>query len=169
MNSLTITAGVLLFVAMVVPLHFLQPGYDPANQLMSELALGPYGWTMVIAFAGLAMAMLGVLLATRAASVGLRALLALAALFFLAAGVFPLGETSDIHIVAIAVAFVLAVLAMYFYPPAVLPRAISWSLAAAVAASVVAGHTLLPMGIGQRLAAVFLLAWMLIVAWRLRA
>lgn len=100
--------------------------------------------------------------------------MALAALSFLAAGVFPLGPTSGIHIAAIATAFVLSVLAMYFFPASAgsaavaAPRAVSWSLAAGVAVSVALGHSILPMGVGQRLAAACLLAWLAILGWRLR-
>jgi hypothetical protein len=144
-----------MFLATVVPLHFLQAGYDPINQLMSELALGRYGGAMLVAFAGLAIAMLGAALLP--ASRSAKATAALASAAFLVAGIFPLGATSELHIGAIATAFVLAVLAMYFYPP----RSLSWSLAAAVALSVVLGHTVLPMGIGQRMAAACLLAWLL--------
>lgn len=169
-------AGAAVFVATVAPLHFLQPGYEPSNQLMSELALGRYGWAMIFAFAGLALAVFGVQAAVGAlgASRSLRVLLVTAAFFFLAAGVFPLGVASEIHIAAIAIAFVLSVLAMYLYPAgagraaAAAPRALSWSLAAGIAASVALGHSILPMGIGQRLAAVCLLAWLVAVGWRLR-
>src|ERR1700682_4669728 len=49
-------AGVATFIAVVVTLHFLQPGYDPSTQLMSELALGGYGGAMTVAFGGLAVA-----------------------------------------------------------------------------------------------------------------
>lgn len=168
--------GAAIFVAVVVPLHFLQPGYEPANQLMSELALGPYGWAMVLAFAGLAMAMLGVQAAVSAlgASRLLRALLYGAAVFFAVSGIFPLGRTSDVHIAAIAAAFMLSVMAMVFYPrnagraAAAAPRAVSWPLAAGVAASVALGQ-FMPMGIAQRLAAACLLAWLVILGWRLRA
>jgi hypothetical protein len=164
-----------MFVATVVPLHFLQPDYVPMEQLMSELALGRYGWAMFFAFAGLAIAVFGIQLAlgSYGASRILRGLLAAAALFFLAAGVFPLGATSEIHIAAIATAFVLSVLAMYLYPAgagraaAAAPRVLSWSLAAGVAASVALGHSVLPMGIGQRLAAIFLLIWLAVLGWRL--
>ncbi len=168
-------AGVGLFVATVVPLHLLQPDYEPASQLMSELALGRYGWAMFFAFAGLALAALGVQLSigTCGAARSLQGLLIAAALFFLAAGVFPLGATSEIHIAAIAMAFVLSVLAMYLYPAeagraaAAAPRLLSWSLAAGVAASVALGHSLLPMGIGQRFAAICLLVWFAVVGLRL--
>jgi len=164
-----------MFVGTVVLLHFLQPDYKPADQLMSELALGRYGWAMFFAFAGLALAVFGIQLSlgSYGASPSLRGLLAAAALFFLAAGVFPLGATSEIHIAAIAIAFVLSVLAMYLYPSdagravAAAPRALSWSLAAAVALSVALGHSVLPMGIDQRLAAICLLIWLAVLGWRL--
>jgi hypothetical protein len=170
-----ILLGVAMFVVTVVTLHLLQPGYDPASQLMSELALGPHGWAMLIAFTGLALATFGVLRATRAhgASRTLQALLFAAAVLFVAAGLFPLGATSEIHIGAIATAFVLAVLAMYLYPSeagggaSAAPRAISWTLAAGVAGSVALGHSILPMGIGQRMAALCLLAWLAVIGWRL--
>jgi len=164
-----------MFVAIVVPLHWLQPGYELANQLISELALGRYGWTMLFAFAGLALAACAVqfAIATYGASPSLRGLLAGAALFFLAAGVFPLGTMSEIHIAAIAIAFVLSVLAMYLYPekagraaPAT-PRLLSWPLAAGVVAGVALGHSIFPMGIGQRLAAICLLIWLAVLGWRL--
>ena len=168
--------GVATFVATVVPLQLLQPGYEPVNQLMSELALGPYGWAMVFAFSGLALSVFGVQAAIGAfgASRSLRVLLAAAAFFFLAAGVFPLGATSEIHIAAIATAFVLSVLAMYLYPTNAgsaadaAPRVLSWSLAAGIAVCVTLGHSVLPMGIGQRLATVFLLVWLAVLGWRLR-
>jgi hypothetical protein len=142
---------------------------------MSELALGRYGWVMLLAFAGLSLAAFGVqsALGAHGASWSLRGLLAAAAFFFLAAGVFPLGATSEIHITAIAIAFVLSVLAMYLYPTdagrgaGAAPRVFSWSLAAGVAASVALGHSVLPMGVGQRLAAICLLIWLAALGWRL--
>jgi hypothetical protein len=166
--------GVALFVATVVTLHFVQPAYEPSHQLMSELALGPSGWAMVIAFAGLALAVFGVqaAIAIPGASRWLRILLGASALSFLAAGLFPLGATSEIHITVIAIAFVLSVLAMYLFPSsagdaaAAAPRFISWSLALGVAGSVVLGHSVLPMGVGQRLAALFLVVWLVVLGWR---
>jgi Protein of unknown function (DUF998) len=140
---------------------------------MSELALGPFGWAMVIAFTGLALALFGVhvAIAVPGASPWLRLVLTAAALSFLAAGIFPLGATSEIHIAAIATAFVLSVLAMYLFPSSAIaaaaaPRSISWSLAVGVAASVVLGHSVLPMGVGQRLAALCLIAWLVVLGWR---
>ena len=169
-----VLAGVALFVAPVVSLHLVQAGYEPSQQLMSELALGPFGWAMVIAFTGVALAVSGVHAAIAAvgASPWLRLVLTAAALSFLAAGIFPLGATSEIHIAAIATAFVLSVLAMYLFPSSAgraavaAPRSISWSLAVGVAASVVLGYSALPMGVGQRLAALCLIAWLVVLGWR---
>ena len=131
-----------MFLVTVVALHLLQPGYEPTNQLMSELALGRYGSAMIVALAGLAIAFFGVQAAIGAfgASGSFRFLLLVAALLLLAAGIFPLGETSEIHIGAISTGFVLSVLAMYLFPSsagrasAAAPRVVSWSLAGGVAA-----------------------------------
>ncbi|MGH8730841.1 MAG: DUF998 domain-containing protein, partial [Burkholderiales bacterium] len=48
-GSLAIT-GAIGFVVVVSILHVLKPGYDLVHQLMSELALGAYGWAMLLAF-----------------------------------------------------------------------------------------------------------------------
>ena len=131
---------------------------------------------MIVAFVGLAISMFGIQAAISplGAARGFRILLLVAALFFLAAGVFPLGDTSEIHIAAIATAFVLSVLAMYLFPSSAgrasiaAPRAVSWTLAAGVAVSVALGHSVLTMGIGQRLAATCLVFWLAVLGWRLR-
>jgi hypothetical protein len=164
-----------MFVMIVLILHLLQPGYDPRHQLMSELALGQYGWAMLLAFLGLATAMVGVQAAIAAfgGSRGYRLLIGAAALLFLAAGIFPLGAASLIHISVIATAFVLSVLAMVLFPAnagrasAAAPRTVSWPLAAGVAASAALGLSVIPMGIGQRFAAACLLVWLAIVGLKL--
>lgn len=146
---------------------------EPANE---RTRVGPLRLGDVLRFWGVALAAFGAqsAIGVYGASRSLRGLLAAAALFFLAAGVFPLGATSEIHIAAIATAFVLSVLAMYLFPSgaggalSAAPRALSWSLAAGVAVSVALGHSVLPMGISQRLAALCLLAWLAILGWRLR-
>ena len=166
--------GVAVFIVTVIALHLLQPDYNPRHQLMSELALGQYGWAMFLAFLGLAVAVFGVQAAIGSyrAVRGYRILLNIAAMLFLTAGVFPLGDTSTIHIGAITLAFVLSVLAMYFFPSSageasiVAPPIVSWTLAAGVAASVALGN-LMPIGIAQRLAAGCLLVWLAILSWRL--
>ena len=167
--------GVAMFVVVVLTMQVIQTGYEPRHQLMSELALGQYGWVMLVAFLGLAAATLGVMaaIATLGGSKGYRVLLGAAALSFFTAGIFPLGATSGIHIAAIATAFMLSVLSMYLFPTSAgrgsvaAPRAVSWSLAAGVAVSIALGGSVVPMGIAQRLAAACLLLWLGIVGWRL--
>jgi len=173
-GGLAALAGVAVFAAVVVTLQLLQPGYQPTHQLMSELALGPHGSAMFLAFAGIAAALAGIVtsIGPLGATRFLQACLGFAAIAFLAAGVFPLGETSEIHIAAIATAFVVAVLAIYLFPTlaggaaAFAPRPFSWSCAAGVAVSVALGGSLLPWGIAQRLAAFFLLLWIAAVGWK---
>jgi hypothetical protein len=167
--------GAALFLVVVIPLHFLQPGYDPSTQLMSELALGRYGGTMVMAFGGLALSVFGIQASAGAlgATKDLRGVLMASSLLFLASGLFPLGSTSEIHIAAVASAFVLSVLAMYLFPTRagraarLAPRPFSWGLAAGLTASVALGDSVIPMGIAQRGAALFLLAWLISTGWRL--
>lgn len=175
LGGVTAVLGVATFLTVVLILHVVQTRYDPVNQLMSELALGPHGWAMFFAFAGIAAALAGIQfsIATLGATLALRGLLILAAIFFLAAGIFPLGESSMIHISAIAAAFMTAVLAMYLFPSLagraaeLATKSISWSLAAGLAVSVALGHSVIPMGIGQRLAAASLVLWILVLGLRL--
>ncbi len=171
----TTIAGVAAFLLVVVLLHVLQPDYRPRSQLMSELALGRHGWAMLIAFAGLATAVfaLRAAIAPLGSGKGYRALLTLAAMLFMAAGIFPLGATSLIHISAVTAAFVLSVLAMYLFPTSAGkasvagPRRVSWPLALGVVASIGMGNLMLSMGIAQRLAAAFFLVWLTVVSWKL--
>jgi hypothetical membrane protein len=104
----------------------------------------------------------------------LQVVLAVAALGFLGAGVFPLGRASEWHILLIAIAFVAVVLAMYLLP-SVAPaqfggkaRGISWGLAGGTALSVFLGHSILPIGVGQRLAAACVITWLCFAGARLR-
>lgn len=164
------------FVIIVATLHFLQPGYDPTHQLMSELALGPHGWAMFIAFVCLAVAAYGTqsLVAKLGGSAFLQIIFLTAAAFFLAAGIFPLGRASEAHVFAISAAFVSSVLGMLLVPslaPQIrehVPRALCWGLAAGVAVSVALSGGVVPLGVGQRMAATWLLLWFGIVGWRLR-
>jgi hypothetical protein len=173
-GSLAIT-GAIGFVVIVSILHVLQPGYDLAHQLMSELALGAYGWAMLPAFLSIAASTLFLALgiAQVQRSPWLQVVFAVATLGFLGAGVFPLGRASEWHIFLIAIAFVAVVLAMYLVP-SIAPtqfggkaRIVSWCLAAGTALSVFLGHSVLPIGIGQRLAAACVVTWLCFAGKRL--
>ena len=53
LSGISAIAGSIPFIAIVSTLHQVQPDYDPMHQLMSELALGHYGWAMLFAFLAL--------------------------------------------------------------------------------------------------------------------
>ena len=86
--------GVVGFAVIVSILHVVQADYDPSSQLMSELALGTHGWSMMVAFFCLALSMLGLQmgLGSQSTTLALRLVFVAAALCFLGAGVFPLGK-----------------------------------------------------------------------------
>jgi hypothetical protein len=47
----------VLFVALLVALHFLEPEFDPTWRFVSEYQLGAYGWIMHLAFGALAISL----------------------------------------------------------------------------------------------------------------
>jgi hypothetical protein len=167
--------AVATFFAIVGYLHVAQNGYDPVHQLMSELALGEHGELMLFAFLAVASALLALAigLSFRSAQLALKGVLGFASLCFVGAGVFPLGATTEVHVALVALAFIACGLAMYLLPSCVagfqskLCRFTSWGLLAALALSVVLGQSIFPMGIGQRLAAFALLAWVTVFSLRL--
>jgi protein-S-isoprenylcysteine O-methyltransferase Ste14 len=55
---------VVLFLLLLLTLHFLEPEFDPSTRLISEYELGRYGWIMSLAFFSLAVAVGGMLLST---------------------------------------------------------------------------------------------------------
>ncbi len=165
----------LIFVGVVVHLHVVQPNYDPVQQFMSELALGASGWLMLVAFLalGTSMAALGVGFLLTGASPVLPVLLWLSAGGFVGAGLIPLGVDADVHIGLVALSFVTVAFSMYLAPRCAEAfqgkneKLICWSLAAALGVSVALGSGLVPAGVGQRLAALFLILWSVWVGLRL--
>ncbi len=156
------------FVGIVTYLHFTQKGYSPAEQLMSELALGEQGFLMLHAFLLLASSVAGCvgLLASCRAPGAILAALGAASLSLAGAGVFKLGSATVLHITLVALAFVLLVLVMYLAPRHVEAlknahgKAACWGLGTGTALMVALGHAAMPMGIAQRLAACCILLWM---------
>ena len=59
------TAAFVVSAVAVVALHALRPGLDPASHRLSEYAVGPYGWLMVVAFGALALGTLALGVALR--------------------------------------------------------------------------------------------------------
>lgn len=168
-------AGVALFLAVVLALHLVQPGYDAQNQLMSELALGKHGQFLLIAFLGLAAATAAVSLSLFAhgSPVAIGTLPALAAASFVGAGLVSLGSSIEIHVFFVAIAFILCGLSMCLLPMKVdafsdlHSRAMCWGCFAAMLFSAALGGVVLSTGVAQRLAALMLLTWLVLVARRL--
>jgi len=55
----------LLSLVLVILLHFLEPEYEPTWRLLSEYAVGAYGWLMGVAFFALGLACLSLAVALR--------------------------------------------------------------------------------------------------------
>lgn len=169
------SGGVGLFLMVVLALHLAQPGYDAQNRLMSELALGRYGQFLLIAFVGLAVATAAVSLSLFAhgSPLAIGALPALAAASFLGAGVVSLGSSIETHVFFVATAFILCGLSMCLLPMKVSAfsgssdRAACWGCFAAMFSSTALSGVVLSAGVAQRLAALALLAWLVLVARRL--
>ncbi|MCE1172220.1 MAG: DUF998 domain-containing protein [Azovibrio sp.] len=171
-----LTWGCLLpFPLIVIRLQEVQAGYLPSQQYMSELALGPGGQWMLPAFVSLGLACIGnaLHLYLRRIPWFLAALPGLAGICFCGAGWHTLATAADWHIAWIAAAFVLAALGMYLLPrlcPTLgdtLSRLCCWGPALLMLGSTALSDILLPAGTAQRLAALALLSWLALLAWRL--
>jgi len=165
-------AGTLAFIVIVVGLHAAQTAYDPAVQLMSELALGPYGNIMPAAFSALAISIASLALGLPTQDLLLKAVLMVSALCFSVAGIFPLGAATETHVAAAALGFVTVGLAMYLLPSiplfqGTLWHVMSWGFLSIMGSATALGHSVIPAGIAQRLAAAALLGWLGACAWRL--
>jgi hypothetical protein len=167
--------SVVAFIVSTISLHFLQPGYDPVNQLMSELALGPYGIIMLFAFVSLASSIstLAFVIWRRCENITLSVILLIGAACFVGAGILPIDKFNDVHVVLVFCAFVMCGLGMYLLPGClpgsskVQDRMISWGLGGVLVLTVILGQALLPGGIAQRLEAAVLLMWIVVFAWRI--
>jgi hypothetical protein len=97
--ALVAVLGASGFILLLALAQFLQPGVDPSWQPPSQLALGPAGWVMTLAFLvlGAACAGLGFALASQVITwpgrIGIVAVFA-AAVGCLISGVFPADPTS---------------------------------------------------------------------------
>lgn len=167
--------GIALFLVTVLVLQQIQTDYDPQTQLMSELALGRHGSFMLLAFGGLALAHGALALAfyRRQASWLLILLLGASALLFLGAGGITLADSAVMHVLLVAVAFVLCGLGMYLLPrlealfASLCYRWLSWSAGGVMALATALSGQLLAAGSAQRIAAGALLAWLALLTWRL--
>ncbi len=168
-------AGVLGFGTIVLALQHLQPAYDVRHQLLSELALGPYGWAMKAAFGSVALSLFGVQfgLGTLGVARAPRTLLGAAGVSMLAAGAFSWGQATRAHIAAVLMTLGLIAAAAYLLParagrlPTRAVRGMSWLLGSGTVASLAAANCGVSLGIAQRLAVACVLGWLCWLSWRL--
>lgn len=167
--------GAAIFVLVSIALHLATPGYDPRDRFMSELALGPQGRWMLLAFIGISAATGSTAsnLYLHGARRLLYFLLSAASLCFLGAGVITLADSIRAHVWLVAGAFFSTGMAMYLLPRAVArfadarAKAVSWGLLGVMCATTGLGGTVLPDGVAQRIAAGALVAWIIFVGFRL--
>ena len=156
-------------IIIVTILHIIQPDYNPMEQQLSELALGKFGSLMFFAFLSLSLSIfaLSIGLRTHQAPAMIRTLLIAASIGILGGGVFRLDIAPNTHIALVSAAFILLVLVMYLLPQklhnfnSAKNKAVSWSSATGTAIFIALGQNILPMGIGQRGAALFILFWLI--------
>lgn len=173
MNSGRVSSFITLlsaagFVGIVLYLQKIQSGYSPIHQLMSELALGEQGQLMLVAFIMFAVAVMGAIgvVTMFKASRFITVLLGGAAASLVGAGMFKLGAATTLHVALVGLAFVLLGLVMYLMPRyvaafrSVQSRLVCWGLAVGTVLSVALGNNVLPIGVGQRLAAACILLWL---------
>jgi hypothetical protein len=168
-NSILCLIGVFGFLIIVIFLHIVQipAGYNPSYQLMSELALGQDGEMMLFAFLGLALATLATnnILSSYQAPLIIKTILTLTALAFAGAGYFTLETAMAVHISLVAIAFILWILCLYLIPRMMIPfqtlkpKMMCWGVGTMTALAVALGQHILPIGIAQRIATIFILAW----------
>jgi hypothetical protein len=96
-------ASSVVFVVLLVVLHFMKPEFHPSWRFISEYAIGDYGWVMMLAFISMAISCAALFVATRSqiptllGRIGM-ALLLLVSVALVAAGLFamdPITATPD--------------------------------------------------------------------------
>jgi hypothetical protein len=89
----TTVGAVVLFVSLLVALHFIEPEFDPSKRLISEYELGRYGWIMSLAFFSLGVGVFAMLRSTWDSSTTRRGLIGrwwflVISIAFFTAGIF---------------------------------------------------------------------------------
>jgi uncharacterized protein DUF998 len=78
--------GAATFVILLAALHFIKPEIEPSWRVISEYALGAYGWIMVLAFVSLALSCVSLFVAIRLQTRTMGGKIGLAFLLVAAAG-----------------------------------------------------------------------------------
>ncbi len=171
-KNLWIMLFISTFLLIVTLLHNVQDGYNPAEQFMSELALGKFGLFMMFAFFSLSLSLFFGQLSLRhyPKSSVIRILMMVASISITGAGIFKLGAHTKLHVFLVATTFFNIVLVMYLLPRLVEEFKgaqtcfISWGLAFVTSCSIALGQSVIPVGIAQRIAAGCILLWLLLLA-----
>ena len=79
-------AAATTFLLLLAALHFIKPELDPSWRVISEYALGDYGWIMVLAFLSLAVSCVSLFVAIRSQTRTIGGKIGLAFLLVAAAG-----------------------------------------------------------------------------------
>jgi hypothetical protein len=182
--------GTAFFVLAVVSLHFLRPDYDPAVRTMSEFAIGPYGYLMTIALFALGFGSLALAFGIRRSVIPSTSLQAASILLgvwgvgMVLDGIFPsdLGgaavtSTGAVHSAAAFAAFIGLIAAAFLFPRALKgdPRWQPFQRQSRILAYVIVVGFFasfatfgLGQGVGNRIFASVVIAWLLITSARLR-
>lgn len=189
------TAALVFYVYAVlglILLHFLRPDYAPASHMISEYAIGPYGWVMRTVFIALSCAsmMLFVGLLLRGPNSFLSrlgaTLLGIASIGLLVSAIYsmdapgaPSTSSGDIHDISFFVnvgsAFVTSVLLSASFGRDIRWRSYQRTSIVLTALLVVAFvlqfltlHKGMPFGLANRFFVVVALSWSITVSYRLR-
>ena len=79
-------AAAATFLVLLAALHFIKPELDPSWRVISEYALGDYGWIMMLAFLSLALSCVSLFVAVRSQARTIGGKIGLAFLLVAAAG-----------------------------------------------------------------------------------
>jgi len=180
------------FVVMLILLHGLRPDYTPVDHMISDYAVGRYGWVMTTAFValaagcltlGLGMALAGPRsLAGRAAAL----LLGVATIGVLTTAIFPTDletaattATGNIHTLSFLVNVISMILCAMLFALSLgksddwrgyrwTGRVLAVALLAAFIAQFLTLHRGAPYGLTNRLFVAVLMVWFLATAMQLR-
>jgi hypothetical protein len=79
-------AAATTFLVLLAALHFIKPEFDPSWRVISEYAIGDYGWIMVLAFLSLALSCVSLFVAIQSQTRTIGGKIGLAFLLVAAAG-----------------------------------------------------------------------------------
>ncbi len=173
-GHLTIS-GSVMFIGVVLFLHFVQAHHNFVDQHMSELAMGQYGNLMIIAFSCFAISVFSVsgIFGILGSPGILRALFIIASVCLVGAGFINLEQGAIIHIMFIMIASILILLGMILSPHFIVEfrdrihRVVSWGLGTVAILISILNQYWIPDGIGQRCTAGCILIWLIWIGARM--